>query len=1256
MIRFLFRFGKYSFITICALLLVSASVLAFTLLSPAGLKLALWGAEKFVPTLQIGPSEGALGRSFVLTDVRYKDPVTQVAIRLNRVALDVDSHCFLQPALCVNSLTVNGADIELSGGKPEPEAAELPGTPVRQTDFILPVPVTLSRIELNDVQVSTPQATVVWQTFAGGLHLHRDQLRITQVNWHKIDVTLTQHDVQPSAKAKTSPTTPVQDISLPEIWIPLHIRMPEFHLSQLTLHQPEKQLIDRLDLAVSAFHHDVRLKKLDLNTPQVDVRMKGHLELNRHYPLDLQLDTLLKASQLSGQSVSVTAKGSLQQLESNISLDGKITGEMKVKVAPLSASEHFPFRVEVNHLSGGWPPAGAPAYQFGLGHLVIQGNTEKYQVQGDGQVNGQDIPETDFKLSGAGTKTQFDLAQLELGLLNGQVSGQSTINWQDGFSIHSDIQLSHVEPQTQWPEYPGQLDGTFRFEASMIDPAWSVAVSQMNVTGKLRQYPLQVTGSFQASGDSKSQAVKVDVPGLNLSHGPNYLVAQGSVDQQLNMDVGIHFPDLSKSVGALSGQVQGEVKLTGQLSAPDLSMELSGRHIHWQNLFSTRTVRLKGHLQSDPEIQGEMNVQLLEGKYQNDRIDSARLNIHGTQDKHQAALTLKTSLGDGVFRLSGGVSDNWKQWQGKLTEVNLSAKKQSVVLEKPTGIFLDSESKQVRIQAHCWLNKQAHLCLDQDAEVSAEAGQLKFSLNHLRLQQLATLLPEDISLSGDVNGNGVVTWQQGLSPELTMQAGVKSGKFTKMEQSRPVTVQWQTFGVQAHVKDQRLSLNTLLDLSQNGHLKMSLDIPDVSQADKKIQGDIEVHQVSLDFLKGFLGEYNDFHTVVNSRLKLKGEMLHPQIYGDLRMDEMRVKGQMTPVDIRQGKIRVTLHGYQADWLADVKTPDGKLSLEGKGDWKSPDNWKIFSHLYFDSVQINMLPMVRLKAVPDIKLTMSPKSASVTGKVSLPEGEIKIDQLPSGAIKVSDDQVILDESGSPRQEKGALPFRLNTNLSVELGDELSIAAFGLKGRLQGKLNVSQRDQSPFIHGEVNILDGSYRSFGQDLLIQQGKILMNGPADQPYVSITAIRNPEQIEDEVTAGIQVTGPADNPVVTVFSDPAMPQANALSYLLRGKNLTSDSGGHTVTSSLIGLTLAQSGKLVGELGQAFGVQDLELDTNGAGDGTQVTVSGYILPGLQVKYGVGIFNSVGEFTVRYRLMKDLYLEAVSGLTSTVDLLYQFEFD
>ncbi|PPS64840.1 hypothetical protein CRX72_05820 [Pantoea sp. BRM17] len=66
------------------------------------------------------------------------------------------------------------------------------------------------------------------------------------------------------------------------------------------------------------------------------------------------------------------------------------------------------------------------------------------------------------------------------------------------------------------------------------------------------------------------------------------------------------------------------------------------------------------------------------------------------------------------------------------------------------------------------------------------------------------------------------------------------------------------------------------------------------------------------------------------------------------------------------------------------------------------------------------------------------------------------------------------------------------------------------------------------------------------------------------------------------------------------------------------------------------------------GVSNLALDTTGVGDSQQVQVSGYVLPGLQVKYGVGIFDSLATLTLRYRLMPKLYLEAVSGLDQALE--------
>jgi len=123
------------------------------------------------------------------------------------------------------------------------------------------------------------------------------------------------------------------------------------------------------------------------------------------------------------------------------------------------------------------------------------------------------------------------------------------------------------------------------------------------------------------------------------------------------------------------------------------------------------------------------------------------------------------------------------------------------------------------------------------------------------------------------------------------------------------------------------------------------------------------------------------------------------------------------------------------------------------------------------------------------------------------------------------------------------------------------------------------------------------------------------------------------------------------------MSQQEALSYLLRGQGLNSDEQGDNdmFTALLIGLGTAQTSNLVGDIGNTFGIKNLSLDTQGVGNNQKVVVSGYLLPNLQLKYGVGIFDSLAVFTLRYRLLPRLYLDVASGLDQTVDLIYQFEF-
>ena len=259
-------------------------------------------------------------------------------------------------------------------------------------------------------------------------------------------------------------------------------------------------------------------------------------------------------------------------------------------------------------------------------------------------------------------------------------------------------------------------------------------------------------------------------------------------------------------------------------------------------------------------------------------------------------------------------------------------------------------------------------------------------------------------------------------------------------------------------------------------------------------------------------------------------------------------------------------------------------------------------------------------------------------------------MPESAVGVSSDEVMLNENLKPVEQKSA-GIPINSNLIVHVGNNVRLDAFGLKARLTGDLKVAQDQQGLGLNGQINIPEGRFHAYGQDLIVRKGELLFSGPPDQPVLNIEAIRNPEATEDDVIAGVRVTGSADEPKAEIFSDPAMSQQEALSYLLRG-----DLGrwcGNDINVSRSGV--AQSGQVVGKIGETFGVSNLALDTQGVGDSSQVVVSGYVLPGLQVKYGVGIFDSLATLTLRYRLMPKLYLEAVSGVDRALDLLYQFEF-
>ncbi|MGB2079816.1 MAG: translocation/assembly module TamB domain-containing protein, partial [Vibrio sp.] len=467
---------------------------------------------------------------------------------------------------------------------------------------------------------------------------------------------------------------------------------------------------------------------------------------------------------------------------------------------------------------------------------------------------------------------------------------------------------------------------------------------------------------------------------------------------------------------------------------------------------------------------------------------------------------------------------------------------------------------------------------------------------------------------------------------------------------------WDKVGIAADLANNKLDMNWLVDLTNNGSIQGQATIPDVRKEDLTIQGKNSIKPINFGFLQPVIGEDNKLEAQLQSELTFNGPIMQPKVNGLLEIVNLNLEGRAFPIDIKNSKIEADFNGYSALLKSDLLTEDGKLALTGDANWADMQNWRVNLGILADELFVEVPPMVKLRTNTDLQINMSPEIAKISGEVNLPYARIKVAQLPESAVSVSSDEVILDQNLEPVVEDDALPMLMQMAIAVNIGDDVHVSAFGLETDLEGHLKVSQKNKGPFVLGDIEMVDGTYASFGQDLIIQEGKISMNGPVDQPYVTIKAIRNPDSTEDDVVAGVYISGPADAPKAEVFSEPSMSQTNALSYLLRGRGVDDDTGGNSMATALIGLSLAKGNQTVGNVGEKIGIEDMQLGTAGSGDDAQVTVSGYIAPGLQVMYGMGIFDAVGEFTVRYELFKDFYVQAVTGVDSAVDALYQFEFD
>ncbi|MEZ2601226.1 autotransporter assembly complex protein TamB [Kluyvera intermedia] len=1244
-------------------LVVLVGAVGFLIGTTTGLHLLFNAANRWVPGLEIGQVTGGW-RDLTLKKVRYTQP--GVAVDAGEFHLAVNLSCLWHSNLCVNDIALRDINVAIDSSK-MPPAAKVEEEDSGPLNLSTPYPITLSRVALNNINIKIDDTTVSVMDFSSGLQWQEKNLTLTPTSLQGLLIALpkvadvAQKEVvepkinNPQPQEKPLGETLTELFSKPvlpemtDVHLPLNLNIQSFSGEQLRITGDTDLTVYKMLLKVSSIDGNMKLDTLDIDSSQGTVNASGTAQLMNDWPVDMTLNSTLNIDPLKGEKIKLKIAGDVRkQLEVGVNLSGQV--DMNLRAQAQLAEAGLPFNVAIDSKQLYWPFTGEKQFQADKLKLKLGGKMTDYTLSFSTSVKGEGVPPADITIDAKGNERQVNLDKLTVAALEGKTELTALLDWQQAISWRGELALRGINTAKVAPDWPSKIDGLIKTNGSLYGGTWQMNVPEMKITGNVKQNKVNVDGSLR--GNSYLQWT---IPGLHVALGNNTADIKGELGvKDLNLDANIDAPKLDNMLPGLGGTAKGLMHIRGTVDAPQLLADITARGLRWQEL-SIGQVRVDGDVKSTDQIAGNLDVRVERIVQPSVNIGLVHLSAKGSEKQHSLQLQVQGEPVSGQLALSGSFDRKEERWKGALSNTRFQTPVGPWSINRDIALDYRNLEQKISIGPHCWVNPNAELCVPQTIDAGA-AGRALVNLNRFDLAMLKPFMPEDTQASGVFSGNADVSWdttKEGL-PQGKVSLSGRNVKVTQIVNNAPLPVAFDTLNLNADLHNNRAELGWLIRLTNNGQLDGQVQVTD-PQGRRNLGGNVNIRNFSLAMINPVFSRGEKADGKVNANLRLGGDVQSPLMFGQLQLNGIDVDGNFMPFDMQPSQITMNFNGASSTLQGEIRTQQGQISLNGDADWRQIENWRARIAAKGSRVRITVPPMVRLDVSPDIEFNATPSLFTLDGSVDVPWARIVVKEVPESAVGVSKDEVMLNDQLQPKEVKSA-SIPINSNLMIHVGNNVRLDAFGLKARLTGDLKVAQDKQGLGLNGQINIPEGRFHAYGQDLIVRKGELLFSGPPDQPLLNIEAIRNPESTENDVIAGVRVTGTADQPKAEVFSDPAMSQQEALSYLVRGQGLDSgQSDSAAMTSMLIGLGVAQSGQVVGKIGETFGVSNLALDTQGVGDSSQVVVSGYVLPGLQVKYGVGIFDSLATLTLRYRLMPKLYLEAVSGVDQALDLLYQFEF-
>lgn len=1185
-----------------------------------------------VPGLSVENFQGHLGGQWSADHLLWAQDGSRV--ELKAPMLDWSPACLLRMTVCINRLDVDQVSLQFA-----PSTEESSG-PIQLPDLKLPVSIQLGDVRVGSLlfngseELKGLQLAAHW-TAAGmqidSVHLQRDDLVLNLAGL-----------LQPSGDW---PLTASGDLSLPYApggapW-KVALKVEGDLLKTLKLdadssgYLPAKlrgelqplaeNLPAQLHITADGFKPSVDLPDtLQLN--QLDLSAKGDLSSGYQLlgkavlpaekgPVDLLLQGKVdaKGAQIAGLDLKA---GDRQSLKLTAQLDWQQGFSAEARIDWLDFPWHrlYPlidepqvvlrtFNGEVSYKDGNY-----------LGNLKadLDGPAGKFTVV------------TPF----SGDLKQVFLPELKLSAGQGKAEGHLNLQFADGIAWDTALDLSALNPAYWVAELPGTLAGPLRSQGEFKNEQLKLN-ADLDLKGRLRGQTAVLAAKAEGAGEQWTLA------NLDIRLGDNRINGSGSLQQRLAGQIDIKLARLAQLWPQLRGQVNGRLDVAGSLQAPQGKLDLKGQQLAFAdnrlqslsldaNLDSAQRARID--LKGSGIQAGDTQVGTLTASAQGD-IKSQKVQLDLAGPLVKLALALDGNLDKG-------------NWRGRLASGDVQAGGQDWKLQAPAKIERLADGK-LTFAAHCWVSGAASLC-GEDQRLMPEP-KLRYHLKQFPIDSLAAFLPKDFAWQGKLNADVQLDLPDS-GPKGVISVDASGGTMRVKDKDQWLDFPYDTLKLETTLNPKRIDTQLNFRGGQLGELLLQAQINPLPK-NKPITGNFSLTGLDLAVARPFVPMVEKLTGKLNGSGRISGGLLAPQVNGNVNLVGGEVSGPQLPVSLEGLNVQALIAGESVQLNGAWRSGKaGQGSLKGQIDWGQA--LVVDLSLQGSQLPVTVEPYAVLEVAPDLKISLKNDKLAIAGKVQIPRGDITVRELPPSTVKVSDDTVIV---GS-QTEEGKPPMAMAMDIDVAVGeDKLNFAGFGLTAKVQGHVHIGDNMDT---RGELWLNDGRYRAYGQRLDVRRARLLFAGPIDQPYLDIEAVRK----TDDVVAGIRLSGSAEQPTTQIFSEPAMSQEQALSYLVLGRPLSSTGeDNNMLAQAALGLGLMGSAGVTSDIANKLGIQDFDLDTQGSGTTTAVVASGKITEKLSLRYGVGVFEPASTIALRYLLSKKVYLEVASGVASSLDIFYKRDF-